>query len=116
LGHHGAGPDHRAGADGTAWKDDGGVPDPHVVADDDQRGAAPREKFLLVPLAGKIGACAIGHMRLRRPRHRMVAGIDARPGRDRAELAEPGVSDLAVVDDESPNATSSRRVRAPPSV
>src|SRR5262249_1540916 len=43
--------------------------------------------------------CAIGHMRLRRPRHRMVAGIDARHGRDRAEPAEPGVSDLAVVDD-----------------
>src|SRR6516165_6918188 len=38
-------------------------------------------------------------MRMRRPRHRMVAGIDARHGRDRAELAEPGVSGLAVVDD-----------------
>src|SRR5262245_21797470 len=63
------------------------------------RRAAPREKPLLVPLAGKIGACAIGDMRLRCPRHRMVAGIDARHGRDRAELAEPGVSDLAVVDD-----------------
>src|SRR5262249_35836076 len=67
--------------------------------DDDQSRAAPREKFLLVALTGKIGACAIGHMRLRRPRHRMAAGIDARHGRDRAEPAEPGVSDLAVVDD-----------------
>ena len=99
LGHDRARRDHRARADGAARKDDRAMPDPDVVPDDDQRRAAPCEKFLFIPLPGKIGACAIGDVRLRRPAHRMVAGIDPRHGRDRAELADRGVGGLAVVDD-----------------
>src|SRR6516165_6655996 len=77
LGHYGAGRDYRARADGAARKDDRTVSDPDVVTDDDQRRAAPCEKFLFIPLARKIGACAIGHVRLRRPAHGMVALIRA---------------------------------------
>lgn len=56
LGHHGAGADHRAGPDGAPGKDNGAVPDPHVMADDDQMRAPPGEKVLLIPLAREISA------------------------------------------------------------
>src|SRR5262249_13094165 len=69
LGHDGAGRDHRARADGAARKDDRAMPDPDVVPDDDQRRAAPGEKFIFIRLAGEIGAGAIGDVRLRRPAH-----------------------------------------------
>ena len=38
-------------------------------------------------------------MGLRGPLHRVIAGIDPRHRRDRAELSDGGVSDLRVVDD-----------------
>jgi hypothetical protein len=43
--------------------------DMHVMA------FSPREEFRIVALTWKIGACAIGKVRLRCPVHRMIAGI-----------------------------------------
>ena len=80
-------------------KHDCAVPDPDVVADGDRPRAPPGEKLVLVPLARKIGAGAVGEVRLARPVHRVVAGIDPGHRGDRAELSDRRVGDVAVVDD-----------------
>jgi len=63
------------------------------------RCRAPFEEFGLVPLFREIRAGAIGEVRLRGPVHRMIARIDPRHRRNRAELSDRGVGDLGIVDD-----------------
>ena len=99
LGDDGAGRDHRAGADRCGRQHDGAVADPDVVADMDAMPAPPFEELGLVALARKIGAGAIGEMRLRGPVHRVIARVDPRHRRDRAELSDRRVGDLRVVHD-----------------
>ena len=99
LGDDGAGRDHGAGADAAARQHDRAMPDPDVMADMDVMRAPPFEELGVVALARKIGAGAIGEVRLRRAVHRMIAGIDPRHRRDRAELSDRGVGDLRVVHD-----------------
>ena len=99
LGDDGAGGDHGAGADAAARQHDGAVPDPDVMADMDVVPAPPCEEFGVVAFSRKVGAGAIGEVGLRRPLHRVVARIDSRHRRDRAELSDRGVGDLGVVHD-----------------
>ena len=99
LGDDGAGRDHRAGADVAARQHDRAMADPDVMADMDVMLAPPCEELGVVALARKIGAGAIGEMRLRGAVHRMIAGIDPRHRRDRAEFSDRGVGDLRVVHD-----------------
>src|SRR5258706_15913191 len=72
---------------------------PHVVAYRHRLRAAPIEKLRLVLFAIEIGGSAVGEVALRDPPHRMIAGIDADTGGNRAKFADPGVDDVAVVDD-----------------
>jgi len=97
--HDGAARDHRAGADAAARQHDRAVTDPDVMADMHTVILPPFEEFCVVALAGKVGARAIGKVRLRRPVHRMIARIDPRHRRDRAEFTDCGVGHLRVVDD-----------------
>jgi hypothetical protein len=69
------------------------------MADMHAMAPPPFEEFCVVALAGKVGARAIGKVGLRRPVHRMIAGIDPRHRRDRAEFTDCGVGHLRVVDD-----------------
>jgi hypothetical protein len=69
------------------------------MANDHAVGAPPGKKGILVPFARKIRTGAIGEMRLARPLHRMIAGVDAGHGGNRAKLADGRVGDIAVVDD-----------------
>jgi hypothetical protein len=89
----------RAGADGPARQHDGAVADPDVMANRHRLRPAPIEKRVLVGFTRKIGASAIGEMRLAGAVHRMVARIDPGHRRDRGELADRRVSNIAVVDD-----------------
>src|SRR6202171_5834648 len=89
----------RAGADAAARQNDGAVPDPDVVTDMDAMAAPPFEELGLVALAFKIRAGAIGEVRVRRPLHRMIAGVDSRHRRNRAEFSDGSVGDLRVVHD-----------------
>jgi len=75
------------------------VPDPDVVADMNVVLAPPGEELGVVSLAGKIGAGAVGEVRLRGAVHRVVARVDPRHRRDRAELSDRGGGDLGVVHD-----------------
>ena len=77
LGHHGAGADHRAVADGDARQDGRAVADPGVVADGDALGAAQVEEFRLVLGVVQIVRGAIGEVVQRRPPGRVVGGVDA---------------------------------------
>ena len=61
--------------------------------------APPGEEFGVVGLARKIDAGAVGEMRLRGAVHRMVARVDPRHRRDRAEFSDRGVGDLRIVHD-----------------
>ena len=99
LGHDSTGRDHGAGPDAAAGQHDGAMPDPDVMADMDAVSAPPFEEFGLVAFTGEIGAGAIGEVGLRRPVHRVVARIDPRHRRDRAEFSDCGVGDLRVVHD-----------------
>ena len=99
LGDDGAGRDHRAGADAAARQHDGAMSDPDVVTDMDAMAAPPFEEFGLVALAREIRAGAIGEVRLRGAVHRVIAGVDPRHRRDRAELSDRRVGDLRVVHD-----------------
>ena len=73
--------------------------DPDIMADMHAMALPPFEEFSLVALAAKIGARAIGKVRLRRPVHRMVARVDPCHRRDRTEFPNRGVGHLRVVDD-----------------
>jgi hypothetical protein len=61
--------------------------------------AAPGKKARVVVGAFEIGARPVGHMRLGGALHRMIAGIDARHGGDRAELADGRIGGVAIIDD-----------------
>src|SRR3954453_23633562 len=80
--------DHCARPDIAPGQDDSAVPDPDVVSDGHAVGSPPVEERVLVRLALEIGRRAIGEMRLRGALHRMVAGVDPRHRRNRAELAD----------------------------
>src|SRR3979490_2875465 len=99
LGHDRARRDHRAGGDAAARQHDGAVPDPDIMTNMDVMPAPPFEELRLVALSRKIGAGAIGEVRLRGAVHGMIAGVDPRHGRDRAEPSDRGVGDLRVVHD-----------------
>ena len=58
----------------------------------------PGEEFSLVAFAREIGTGSIGDVGLGYPVHRVVAWIDPRHRRDRAEFAECRVGNVAVVD------------------
>ena len=72
--------------------------DPDIVADRHAVAPAPVEEVVLV-LAEAVGRRAIDEVMLARAPHRVVAGVDAHRRRDRAELADLGIDDVAVVDD-----------------
>jgi hypothetical protein len=91
--------DHRAGADIAARQHDRAMADPDVVPDMDVMLASPVEEIVVVALAFEVGARAVGKVRLRGAVHRMIAGIDARHRRDRAEFPDGRVGDLRVVHD-----------------
>src|SRR5262245_12963259 len=73
--------------------------DPDVVANVYAMRATPGEEVGLVLLASEISAGAIGEMGLACPMHRVIARIDPGHCRDRAEFADAGIGDIAVVDD-----------------
>src|SRR5215467_13084406 len=73
--------------------------DPDVVAHVYAMRATPGEEVGLVLLVSEISAGAIGEMGLACPMHRVIARIDPRHCRDRAEFPNVGIGDIAVVDD-----------------
>src|SRR3984893_11525247 len=75
------------------------MPDPDIMANMDVMPAPPFEELRLLALSRKIGAGAIGEMRLRGAVHGMIAGVDPGHRRDRAESSDRGVGDLRVVHD-----------------
>src|SRR5262245_15536183 len=83
----------------AAGQHDSSVPDPYVMPDRDSLRTTPCEEFVLVAFAIEIGAGPVAEVRLARPIHRVVARIDARHCRDRGELPDTRVRNVAVVDD-----------------
>src|SRR6202163_420704 len=65
LGHDRASGDHGAGADAAARQHDGAMSDPDIMTNMDEMPAPPFEELLLVAFSRKIGAGAIGEVRLR---------------------------------------------------
>jgi hypothetical protein len=74
------------------------MPDPDIVADYHLVAATPVEEVALV-VAEPVGCRAVDEVMLARAPHRVIAGVDAHGCRDRAEFADVGVDDVAVVDD-----------------
>ena len=99
LGHHGAGADHRAGADHATRQHNGAVADPDVMTDGHVIRPPPGKELIFILRAVEISAGAVGKMRLGRTMHRVVAGVDPGHRRDRGELADGRVGDVAIVHD-----------------
>ena len=99
LGDDGAAGDDGARADAAAGQDDGAMADPDIMADGHRRRASPGEEIGVILRIVEIGRGAIGEMRLARPLHRVIAGVDPGMGGDRAELADGRVDDVGIVHD-----------------
>ena len=72
---------------------------PDIMADCDRCRATPLEKFRFIVGVIEIGARPIGEMRLRRPVHRMIAGIDADHGGNRTKFSDCRINDISIVHD-----------------
>lgn len=99
LGHHAAGTDDGAIADGDAGQHDGTVADPDIVTDHDTILGAPVEDPIVDALvaAGEAElAGAVAEMVQRRTPPGVIAGVDAHAGGDRREPADLGEHQVAI--------------------